>query len=630
MPRARARRSAQPAARPAWGSCALAHRPSNHRWGGRVLLAIAVTLIGLSWAAIAIAAPSLSVVPAFGPAGSSAQVAGSGFVSGVRGRILFDGGAAGMPTFKVAANGTFSAPMTIPAGASPGAHSVQAKLTSGPQKNQIVAAATFTVAPPATPSPTPSPSPTPTPSPTPEPTPEPTPSTTPEPTPSTPEPTPSTTPEATPPTSPTPTVSPQASPLAFPGAVGYGRTTPGGRGGDVLFVTTLADDGPGSLRAALEASGPRTVVIRVSGVITLASTIKVESPYLTVAGQTAPGDGVVVRGEAVKILTHDVVIRHLRFRTGDATTGDPSEADGLTIHATTAPISNIVLDHVDMTWGPDIGGLAVLGPVWNVTVQNSIMGEGLYLSRHPEGTVKNGGHAFGVNVTPLVVGGGHAERLTFYRNLFTDAEKRMPAIRSADCVDLVNNVIYDWGTQSVAGNPRGLNVVNNWYRWGPVGTSRAMFKSQSVAADPVIYPDSVFMSGNVADGFVPSALSGTVYATTARCGGPSVVPDSADAAWTAVIDGAGATLPVRDEVDRRIIDELVARSGGYLNGDGQAPPNPSWPLPAQGSVPADADLDGMPDAWEAAAFGDVGRDGRGDADGDGYTDLEEYLNAIGG
>jgi hypothetical protein len=157
-----------------------------------------------------------------------------------------------------------------------------------------------------------------------------------------------------------------------------------------------------------------------------------------------------------------------------------------------------------------------------------------------------------------------------------------------------------------------------------------MFKSQSFDADPVIYPDAVFMSGNVADGFAPSSLSGSVYATSVRCSALSVPADGTDAAFSAVIDGVGATLPVRDEVDRRIVDEVLTRGGGYFNGDGQPSPNPYWPAPSTGSAPVDVDLDGMPDTWELTTFGDLGRDGRGDADGDGYTDLEEYLNAIGG
>jgi pectate lyase len=414
---------------------------------------------------------------------------------------------------------------------------------------------------------------------------------------------------------------------AFPGATGYGATTVGGRGGDVYYVTTLADSGTGSLRAALEATGPRTVVFGIAGTIILTSPVKVRNPYLTVAGQTAPGDGIVVRGETVRILTHDVIIRHLRFRTGDATTTEVADADGLTIHAEGGPIGNIILDHVDMVWGPDIGGLAVLGPVTDLTVQHSIIGEGLYFSRHPEGTAANGGHAYATNVTPMVLGGGYASRLTFYRNLFTDGDKRMPAIRSAECVDLVENVIYDWGRQAVAGNPRSLNIVGNWFRWGPLTETRALFKTQTVTADPTVYSDAVYLDSNVADGFTPATASGSVYASTLRCGGLSV-PAGVDPSLLAnVLDSAGATLPARDDVDRRILAEVSARTGDWFNGVDFAPPNPYWPDPAPGIPAVDSDSDGMADGWELAVFGDTSRDGRADRDADGYTDLEEFLNS---
>lgn len=538
-------------------------------------------------------------------------------MAATRGKILFDGRATNMPAFKASSSGIFAVALTVPATATAGQHILQAKMTSGTQKNQIVASTTFTVGSLATATPTSSPSPTATATPSPSPAPT-----------ATATPTPAPTASPTPTETPTETPLPGASAPAFPSAVGYGSHTVGGRGGTVYYVTNLDDAGPGSLRAALQATGPRTILFQVSGVISLASDIRVESPYVTVAGQTAPGDGVVIRGDMLKILTHDIVIRHMRFRTGDATTDDPGDTDGLAIHAAYGPISNIILDHVDMTWGPDVGGLALLAAVSDVTVQNSIMGEGLYLSRHPEGTVINGGHAYAANVSPLVGGTGYASRLTFYRNLFTDADKRMPAIRSAECVDLVNNVIYDWGTQAVGGNPRSLNIVNNWYRWGPMGSSRAMFKPQTVVADPVIYPDAVYLSGNVADGFSPTTLSGSSYAASLRCGGLNVPAEAAYAAWSTVMAGVGATLPIRDEVDRRIVEEVQTGTGGFFNGDGLAPPNPYWPALAAGEVPPDLDLDGMPDAWELASFGSLDRDGRADLDGNGYTDLEEYLNQI--
>lgn len=589
----------------------------------RTLLIAAIAIfVGLPFGVDALTGPALTVTPGSGLPASSIQVKGTGFAGRTNGQLLFDGGAGGMPAFKASAKGAFSVAATVPASATPGAHVISAKMTSGSQAGQVVAIATFTV---------PAPSPPPTASPTATPPAPATPDATPLPTADATTTMPSAataTPAPTPSIDPSPTPAPTATPVvpAFPGATGYGAATRGGRGGDVYYVTTLADSGPGSLRSALEASGPRTVIFATSGTISLASPVKVWNPYLTVAGQTAPGQGVVVRGEAVRILTHDVVIRHMRFRPGDATTLQPGDTDALTIHGVAGPIGNIILDHVDMVWGPDMGGVSVLGPVTNLTVQNSIMGEGLYLSRHPEGTVANGGHAYAANVTPMVLGGGHAGRLTFYRNLFTDADKRMPAIKSAECVDLINNVIYDWGRQAVAGNPRSLNIVGNWFRWGPATESRALFKSLTVTADPVVYPDAVYLEANVADGFVPASATGTVYATSVRCGSLSATPDAGPSLLADVLNSAGATLPVRDEVDRRIVDEVLSGTGGYFNGVGYALPNPYWPDLAIALPPLDLDVDGMPDTWELLAFGGMGHDGRADSDADGYTDLEEYLN----
>ena len=167
-----------------------------------------------------------------------------------------------------------------------------------------------------------------------------------------------------------------------------------------MAVTTLADDGPGSLRAALEASGPRIVVFRVGGTITLRSTINVNDPYVTVAGETAPAPGISVRNGGLFVATSEVILRHIRLRPGDQV-DDPSDVDALTINGANRPVANVVVDHVTMIWGPDIGGLAVLGDVRNLTVQNSIMGEGLYLSAHGEATAGEGGHSHAANITQL-------------------------------------------------------------------------------------------------------------------------------------------------------------------------------------------------------------------------------------
>ena len=343
-----------------------------------------------------------------------------------------------------------------------------------------------------------------------------------------------------------------------------------------MTVTNLNDSGPGSLRAAAQASGPRIVRFQVAGTITVGSPITVNHPYLTIDGSSAPGP-VVVRGEALMIKAHDVIVRQLRFRPGDAITLRPADTDAVTINGVKQEVYNVVLDHLTMVWGPDIGGLAVLGNVHDVTVQSSIMGEGLYLSRHPEGVASGDGHSMAANITQMDAGLLWARRLTFYQNLFTTSYNRMPRFQGSECVDVVNNVIYDWGARSAHGNPRALNLVNNWYRKGPQSVGTLVWSEDSSGVAPNLFANSVYETGNVTDGFAYVRGSGTVYAGSPRCGGMSVSAASAQDAYQAVLAGAGATLPVRDAVDQRIIANVINRSGSFFNGVGNANPNPYWP-----------------------------------------------------
>jgi hypothetical protein len=393
-----------------------------------------------------------------------------------------------------------------------------------------------------------------------------------------PTPTPATPPPATPAATPRPTVAPTPAPVLPPapavtGAIGYGSATVGGAGGRTIAVTTLADSGTGSLRAALEADGPRVIVFSVGGTIWLRDSLKIDSPYVTIAGETAPSP-VVVRGGGTLIVTHDVVVRHLRFRPGDAV-ANPAEVDALTINGMSGAVYNVVVDHTSMIWGPDIGGLAVLGDVRNVTVSNSIMGEGLYLSRHPEATASEGGHSHAANLTQLDGGSAWPRRITMVGNLFTTADSRVPRLQGAECVDMVNNVIYNWGTRSAHGNPRSLNLVNNYYRFGPESVTTDIWDIQTSAVTPSPFGAVVYSAGNRADGFAPTqANGGSAAAGSARCGGLSVGAASADVAYASVLGTAGATLPSRDAVDGRIISNVKGRTGGFFNGAGAPAPNP--------------------------------------------------------
>jgi pectate lyase len=358
---------------------------------------------------------------------------------------------------------------------------------------------------------------------------------------------------------------------------GYAAATVGGAGGIQIVVSNLDDSGPGSLRAALEARVPRIVVFSVAGTISVRDSLKIENPYITVAGETAPQPGIVLRNGPLKVLTHDVILRHLRLRPGDQVTA-PADADALTLTAVNTTVYNVVVDHVSMVWGPDIGGLAVLGNVRDVTVSNSIMGEGLYFSAHPEAIASMGGHAYAANLTQLDPKLGWPTCITFWQNLFTTSDHRMPRLQGAACVDVVDNVIYNWGIHAANGNPRSVNLVNNWYRSGPETTAHEFWTPQESIVDPVLFNGVVFEVGSIADGFSGSrGGSPAVYAATVRCGGLSVTPEPAESAYSAVLQGAGATLPVRDVVDQRIIANVKNRQGTYFNGAGFPSPNPYWP-----------------------------------------------------
>ncbi len=418
----------------------------------------------------------------------------------------------------------------------------------------------------------------------------------------------------------------QTEPIAFPGAEGAGRFALGGRGGAVLRVTNLNDSGPGSLRAAVEADGPRTVVFDIGGTIRLASPLRIREPRITIAGQTAPGGGITLRGQPLIVSADDVVVRYIRSRLGDE---DGVEADAVTIDRG----QRIILDHISASWSVDetlsIGSRDRV--IDDVTVQWSIISESLNLSAHSKGD-----HGYG-----SLVRAGRGADITFHHNLWASHRARMPRPGNYLTPDqdpegarfaFVNNVFYNWGGERAGYNadddPATVSIyafVANSYRRGPDSTGGVIFEEESTLA-------RAWFESNSVDGVVPNDPLSLVeggerdgYSLAARPDWALPAATSAAAAEAAVFATAGASRP-RDAVDLRVIDSVGDGTGRIIDSQNQVG---GWPDLAPGTAWVDGDGDGMPDDWERAHGHDpAGSDGAADCDGDGFTNLEDWLNGL--
>lgn len=410
---------------------------------------------------------------------------------------------------------------------------------------------------------------------------------------------------------------------AFPGAEGFGASTRGGRGGRVLLVTTLADDGPGSFRAACDAEGPRIVVFRVSGTITLRRPLTVSNPFLTIAGQSAPGDGICLRDYTFGVATHDVVVRYLRFRLGDATAQQTDSADFL------PGATNCIYDHCSATWSID-ECLSLSGNIFNVTVQWCLIGQPLHHSKHAKGP-------HGLGSLSRATG-----PVTWHHNLWLHTHSRNPRLGDNygrppyPLFDVRNNVVYNY-IEAAAGLTQGnfgVNYVGNFIRPGPdtrtahpihVGFPSALefhLRDNVVDGDEAQTTDNARMFNALAqDGKTQVRFRPTPFATA------PVTTTPAREAFEMVLASAGASRPRRDRVDAQLVTDVRTRSGRVIDTQESVG---GWPELASTPPPPDRDADGMPDAWETAHGlnpADAG-DGSADRDSDGYTNIEEYLNAL--
>ena len=467
---------------------------------------------------------------------------------------------------------------------------------------------------------------------------------------------------------------------AFPGAEGGGMYTPGGRGGKVIVVTSLEDSGPGTLREACETGGARVIVFNVSGVIRLKAPISLRAPYVTIAGQTAPGDGICVTGHSFLVDTHDVIIRHMRFRRGAQDVAFRDDALGGNA------VGNIIIDHCSASWGLDenmsiyrhvynrgADGHGLKLPTVNITIQNSIFSEALDAYNH----------AFGATI------GGHNSM--FCRNLFASNISRNSSVGMDGDFNFVNNVVFNWWNRSIDGgdNKSFYNIINNYFKPGPITPldkpiSYRILKPEAGRSklDYKVY-GRVFADGNVMEGYpeitkdnwaggiqIETQKDTEGYTEQMRTYQPFVMPYinimSANDAYDYVLKYVGANIPCRDIVDERVIEEVKTGQAYYEKklpkdayGDkwGLAPksqdeegyfkyrrlPKDSYKqgiitdIRQMGGYPeykgtpyVDTDGDGMPDEWEIANGLNPNdpSDANKDCTGDGYTNIEKYINGI--
>lgn len=410
---------------------------------------------------------------------------------------------------------------------------------------------------------------------------------------------------------------------AFPSAEGFGQYTSGGRGGLVYTVTNLNDSGEGSLRKGILKDETRTIVFAVSGNIVLESSLDINHGNLSIFGQTAPGAGITIQGYPVKVKADNVIIRYLRFRMGDVNEIEDDSFGG-------RDQKNIMIDHCSISWGTDENASFYWNK--NFTMQYCIISEALNRSVHHKGAHGYGG-----------IWGG--ENASFHHNLIVSNNSRNPRFGGSksvpnapnELVDFRNNVIYNWGDNSIYGGEKGnYNMVNNYFKSGPATSS----SKKDRIVNPSTPYGSFYVKGNFVEGF--PEISNENWKGGVQCENPektkvsqefsvnsNVKTQSPKKAFQDVLRFAGASL-VRDEVDQRIIYEVRSGKTTYKKGiiDSQEDIG-GWPQLRKGKSLQDSDQDGMPDAWEKMMKLSIKINDANKYDLDkNYTNLEVYANQL--
>ncbi len=442
---------------------------------------------------------------------------------------------------------------------------------------------------------------------------------------------------------------------AFPGAEGFGKYATGGRGGKIYTVTNLNDSGSGSFREAFSAypGEPLTIVFAVGGIIELQSQIKVNRSNFTIAGQTAPGDGICLKGHSFIINgaraanlggNHgNIIIRYLRSRPGSTLSTGVYGFDLENCH-------NVIIDHCSFSWANE--ECAAMYDMENVTVQYSIISEGLFNAGHAKGNRGYGG----------VWGGQYT---SYHHNLFAHLNARSTRFNGARAhdvnalIDYRNNVIYNAGTRNAAaggavnidGAFSRINLVNNYYKPGPATPSDYLFLEADYEPAEAKGVGEFYLSGNIMHGKtsqtndnwtavntskIPAELREAARSNTPFAVSQALPAQTAEEAYADVLKNAGASLPVRDAVDKRIVSETATATAsviGITSGKAGIIDSPlevgGWPVYNSAAAPVDTDGDGMPDAWELTNSLNPNDplDGNSIAN-NGYTHLENYLNSI--
>lgn len=438
-------------------------------------------------------------------------------------------------------------------------------------------------------------------------------------------------------------------PFAFPGAEGFGRHTTGGRGGQVLIVFNLNDDGEGSFRYAAQKSYPRIIVFAVSGTIHLESPLSIKGD-VTIAGQTAPGDGICLADQPVVLGGHNIIVRYLRFRMGDKFQGSKGKLDGSGGDDALGGIGrkNILIDHCSISWSTDEAFTVYGGD--STTLQWNLISEPLNYSYHFETGDKDfEQHGFGG-----IWGGRHTSA---HHNLFAHCVTRTPRFNGArtngpETVDFTNNVIYNWQTGNVYGGEDGsYNIVNNYYKAGPQTKQTVATRILNPYKKlPALAYGQFYVTGNVLEG--ATAVSSNNWLGVIMNEGTesdkalakketsflvlNVAVQPAADAFAQVLAEAGASYR-RDTLDQRIINDvhngtgrIIDVQGGYPHGTPYEQTKGAWPFLKMATAPADSDGDGMPDDWEKK----MGLNSTDAADATlftlhkTYSNIEVYINSI--